>query len=120
MEVPLYLVTNLFVILNDAVKIPFRQGGIAEFTAYCDFRFSVLLFLFVEIVVAGRDVQLLLQRQFVADMFKFRSAVGMDLAVSALKQCLKENRFSVDELMRHARINRVANVILPYIEGAFA
>ena len=56
----------------------------------------------------------------VADMFKFRSAVGMDLAVSALKQCLKENRFSVDELMRHARINRVANVILPYIEGAFA
>ena len=56
----------------------------------------------------------------VADMFKFRSAVGMDLAVSALKQCLKENRFSVDELMRHARINRVAKVILPYIEGAFA
>ena len=56
----------------------------------------------------------------IADLFKFRSTVGLELAVSALKQCLKENRFSVDELMRHARIDRVANVILPYVEGAFA
>lgn len=68
----------------------------------------------------GTTIRVYSMAKTVADLFKFRSYVGMELAVSALKQCLKGNRFSVDDLMRHARIDRVANVILPYVEGVFA
>lgn len=68
----------------------------------------------------GTTIRVYSMAKTVADLFKFRSSVGMELALSALKQCLKGNRFSVDELMRHARIDRVANVILPYVEGSIA
>ena len=55
----------------------------------------------------------------VADLFKFRGRVGLDLALDALKTGLSRRMFSVDELMRYARLNRVANVIRPYVEGYF-
>ena len=70
--------------------------------------------------MGGTTIRVYSMAKTVADLFKFRSYVGMELAVSTLKQCLKGNRFSVDDLMRHARIDRVANVILPYVEGVFA
>lgn len=70
--------------------------------------------------VGGANIRVYSAAKTIADLFKFRNVVGMELAVSALKQCLKANRFSVDELMRHARIDRVANVILPYVESVFA
>ena len=70
--------------------------------------------------LGGTTIRVYSMAKTVADLFKFRSYVGMELAVSALKHCLKDNRFSVDDLMRHARIDRVANVILPYVEGVIA
>ncbi len=70
--------------------------------------------------LGGTTIRVYSVAKTIADMFKFRSSVGTELAVSALKQGLRDNRFSVDELMRHARIDRVANVILPYVEGALA
>lgn len=56
----------------------------------------------------------------VADMFKFRNVVGVDAATSALKEGLRNGRFTVDELLKCASVDRVSNVILPYVEGYFA
>lgn len=55
----------------------------------------------------------------IADLFKFRGRVGLDLALDALKVVLSKKMASVDELMRYARLNRVANIIRPYVEGYF-
>lgn len=53
----------------------------------------------------------------VADTFKFRSKVGLDLALEALRQVLEERRATIDELWSMSRVCRVANVMKPYLES---
>lgn len=64
----------------------------------------------------GMDLRVYSAAKTVADCFKFRSKVGLDVAMQALKQGLDERRFSVSELSHFARINRVQKVIRPYLE----
>lgn len=53
----------------------------------------------------------------VADCFKYRSTIGLDVALEALKQCLIERRASRDEIRRFARLCRVERVMTPYLEA---
>ena len=53
----------------------------------------------------------------IADLFKFRYKVGLDVAMEALHEGLKARRATRDEIMRYARICRVARVIQPYLES---
>ncbi len=53
----------------------------------------------------------------VADCFKYRNKIGLDVAVEALREGLKDRRFTVDELWQYAELCRVANVMRPYIEA---
>jgi predicted transcriptional regulator of viral defense system len=52
----------------------------------------------------------------IADCFKFRNKIGMDIALEALREGLDRKRCSVDEILNFARINRVEKVIRPYLE----
>jgi predicted transcriptional regulator of viral defense system len=56
----------------------------------------------------------------VADLFKFRNKVGLDVAMEALRECLKQKRCSPDDLLRYARICRVERIMRPYLEMAVA
>lgn len=53
----------------------------------------------------------------VVDCFKYRSRVGLDVAMEALRDCLRWRRASVDEIFRYAKICRVENVMRPYVEA---
>lgn len=53
----------------------------------------------------------------VADCFKHRNKIGLDVALEALKDARGRNRASVDDIWRFAKICRVANVIRPYLES---
>lgn len=53
----------------------------------------------------------------VADCFKFRNRIGMDVTMEALKDYRRSPQFDIDELMHFARICRVANVMQPYVEA---
>ena len=53
----------------------------------------------------------------VADCFKFRSKVGIDVALEALREARRSKRASTDDLWRYARIDRVLNVMRPYLEA---
>jgi predicted transcriptional regulator of viral defense system len=53
----------------------------------------------------------------VADCFKFRNKIGLDVALEALREARRSRKFSADDLWRYARINRVANVMRPYLEA---
>jgi predicted transcriptional regulator of viral defense system len=53
----------------------------------------------------------------VADCFKFRSSVGQDVALEALQEAIRERRAAPAEIMEYARIDRVQNVIRPYLEA---
>jgi predicted transcriptional regulator of viral defense system len=53
----------------------------------------------------------------VADCFKYRNKIGLDVALEALRDSQRKNKCTMDELWRFARICRVANVMQPYLEA---
>jgi predicted transcriptional regulator of viral defense system len=52
-----------------------------------------------------------------ADCFKHRNKIGIDVAVEALKLYRKHELLRADELVRYARICRVEKVMRPYLEA---
>jgi predicted transcriptional regulator of viral defense system len=53
----------------------------------------------------------------VADCWKFRNKIGVDVALEALRDGWRQRKFTSDDLWRYAKINRVANVMRPYLEA---
>ena len=53
----------------------------------------------------------------VADCFKHRNKIGLDVALEALKDARARSKASVDDIWRFAKICRVANVMRPYLES---
>ncbi len=53
----------------------------------------------------------------IADCFKHRNKIGLDVALEALKEALRQKKTSADALWHYAKICRVANVMRPYLEA---
>jgi hypothetical protein len=53
----------------------------------------------------------------IADAFKYRNKVGLDVAVEALRDCLRYRKASLDELLKYAKICRVQRIMRPYLEA---
>jgi predicted transcriptional regulator of viral defense system len=53
----------------------------------------------------------------VADCFKHRNKIGLDVALEALKEVRAKRRATADDLWRYAKLCRVANVMRPYLEA---
>jgi predicted transcriptional regulator of viral defense system len=53
----------------------------------------------------------------VADCFKCRNKIGLDVALEALRDCWRNRRATMDELWKYAKVCRVANVMRPYLES---
>ncbi len=53
----------------------------------------------------------------VADCFKYRNKIGVDVALEALRDCIERRLCTSDELAEYARICRVSNVMRPYMES---
>lgn len=65
----------------------------------------------------GVDVRVYGVAKTVADCFKYRNKLGLDVALDALKAYLREKRGGPDELVHFARVCRVEKVMRPYIEA---
>ncbi len=68
-------------------------------------------------VLDGVDVNIYNQEKTVADCFKFRNKIGLDISLEALKDYLAEPTRDIEKLLHYARIDHVENVIKPYIEA---
>jgi predicted transcriptional regulator of viral defense system len=53
----------------------------------------------------------------VADCFKFRNKIGLDVAIEALRESWRYRRATMDEIWEASEVCRVANVIRPYLEA---
>lgn len=69
-------------------------------------------------IIDGIDVPVYSVAKTVADCFKFRFKIGLDVALEALQEALFQRKATRDELMHFARICRVENVIRPYLEAS--
>lgn len=65
----------------------------------------------------GVSVPIFNAAKTVADCFKFRNKVGLDVALEALREGWRERKFTMDDLWRYAELNRVSKVIRPYMES---
>ena len=69
-----------------------------------------------EHLVEGVRVRVYCPAKTVADCFKYRHKVGLDVALEALREVWRARRATMDDLWRYATICRVANVMRPYLE----
>jgi predicted transcriptional regulator of viral defense system len=53
----------------------------------------------------------------IADCFKFRSKMGTETAIQALRAAYREKKATMDELWKAAKVCRVSNIIRPYMES---
>jgi predicted transcriptional regulator of viral defense system len=53
----------------------------------------------------------------VADCFKYRNKVGLDVALEALRDALRSRKTRIADLSEAAKVCRVANVMKPYMEA---
>jgi predicted transcriptional regulator of viral defense system len=67
--------------------------------------------------IEGVTVQVYSPAKTVADCFKYRNKIGLDVAIEALRECLREKRCTMDDLWHYAKICRVGNVMRPYLES---
>lgn len=65
--------------------------------------------------VNGVPVRVYSPAKTVADCFKYRNKIGLDVALEALRETWRERRATMDELWRNAKVCRVANVMRPYL-----
>jgi len=67
--------------------------------------------------ILGTTLRITNPAKTVADCFKYRNKVGLDVAIEALREGLRDRRFTTDEFYRAALVCRVWNVVKPYAEA---
>lgn len=65
----------------------------------------------------GQKVRVYCLARTIADCFKFRNKIGMDVARNALKFAIENKKTTPNEIMKYAKLCRVTNVIKPIIES---
>jgi predicted transcriptional regulator of viral defense system len=66
--------------------------------------------------IEGRPVRVFSVTRTVADCFRFRNTIGLDVALEALSDAWRGHRLDLDELNRIAKQLRVQRVMQPYLE----
>jgi predicted transcriptional regulator of viral defense system len=67
--------------------------------------------------VEGVMVKVTAPARTIADCFAYRNTVGTDVALEALRDCLRQKKAAPDDLYRAAKARRMANVMRPYLEA---
>lgn len=67
--------------------------------------------------IEGAEIRVYNPAKTVADCFKYRNKIGLDVAIEALKDTLHQKKATVDELVHFSRICRVERIMSPYIEA---
>jgi predicted transcriptional regulator of viral defense system len=67
--------------------------------------------------IDGSAVRVYSTAKTLADCFKFRNKIGMDVVLEALKLYKEHPSFNVAEILKYARICRVEKIMQPYLEA---
>jgi predicted transcriptional regulator of viral defense system len=66
--------------------------------------------------VDGHTIRVFSAEKTIADCFKYRNKLGLDIAIEALRLYWQRRRPDVPALMGYARLCRVNRIIRPYLE----
>jgi len=70
-----------------------------------------------EHTISGTKVRVYSPEKTIADCFKFRNKIGLDVAIEALRYCIKRKKLTPRQILRYARICRVEKIMMPYLEA---
>ncbi|MHB8447762.1 MAG: type IV toxin-antitoxin system AbiEi family antitoxin domain-containing protein [Rudaea sp.] len=70
--------------------------------------------------IDGVSVAVFNAAKTVVDCFKYRNKIGLDVALEALRESWRARKVKMDDLWRYATVDRVANVMRPYLEAVTA
>lgn len=68
--------------------------------------------------IDGVDIRVYSPEKTLADCFKFRNKLGMEIVLEALKLYRSRRQFKSDELLKYARVCRMEKVMTPYLEAS--
>ena len=68
--------------------------------------------------IDGVTVQVYSAEKTLADCFKYRNKLGMDVVLEALKLYRSQKTFNLQKLLEYARVCRVEKVMRPYLEAS--
>lgn len=70
-----------------------------------------------EHIIDGVPIKIYNREKTIADCFKFRNTIGMDVVLEALRLYLERQQTNLEALLSYARICRVERVMYPYLEA---
>lgn len=65
----------------------------------------------------GVDVKIYSLEKTLTDCFKYKSKIGIEIAIEALKDYMKNYPPKIDKIIEYAKINRVEKIMRPYLEA---
>jgi predicted transcriptional regulator of viral defense system len=66
--------------------------------------------------IGGMELRVYDPAKTVADCFKYRNKIGIDVALEALRDCYRRKKATIDQIWKAAQVCRVSNVIRPYMD----
>ena len=67
--------------------------------------------------IEGVTVRVYSPAKTVADCFKYRNKIGLNVAIEALQDCWQQRKATMDEIWAAAKVCRVTTIIRPYLES---
>lgn len=67
--------------------------------------------------IQGTEIKVYSPAKTVADCFKYRYKIGLDVAIAALRDGLRRRKCAIDDLWHFAKVCRVSRVMKPYLEA---
>ncbi len=68
--------------------------------------------------VGGAVIRIYDAEKTIADCFKYRNKIGLDVALEALGNYRRRRGASLQRILDYARVNRIERVITPYLEAS--
>src|ERR1017187_4265227 len=70
-----------------------------------------------EHMIEGVTVRIYGVAKTVVDCFRFRNKIGLDVAMEALRESLRSQKTTINEINRFAKLARLGRVMRPYLEA---
>ena len=70
----------------------------------------------MEMAIGSFSIRVYDPARTVVDCFRYRNKIGLDVAVEALRECVRKRRGNMNEIWKYAKLCRVANIMRPYLE----
>lgn len=98
------------------VKAHRPQGDLPP-VRICRFSKAALEFQIQKHKIGNSVIKVYSPAKTVADCFKYRNKIGLDVAIEALRAVWSKKKASMDDLHKAAKVCRVDNIMRPYLES---